>query len=180
MAFLTARKIGLPSNQIIQALEIFPGVPGRFEILHHPNGATIVIDYAHTADAFYHCLQTAREKEAKRIFHIFGFRGNRDVEKRRGMVSVSREISDVSILTLDDLNDIPYEEMEQDLYDLVQQEYVIPDRTLAIKKVLEQVNDGDWVFITGKGAEAYQQSFQIPTGSDKETVLYLLQQLIDM
>ncbi|PRS26214.1 UDP-N-acetylmuramoyl-L-alanyl-D-glutamate--2,6-diaminopimelate ligase [Bacillus sp. RJGP41] len=180
MAFLTARKIGLPSNQIIQALEIFPGVPGRFEILHHPNGATIVIDYAHTADAFYHCLQTARGKEAKRIFHIFGFRGNRDVEKRRGMVSVSREISDVSILTLDDLNDVPYEEMEQDLYDLVQQEYVIPDRTLAIKKVLEQVIDGDWVFITGKGAEAYQQSFQIPTGSDKETVLYLFQQLIDM
>src|SRR3954452_15216180 len=33
-----------------------------------------IIDYAHTADAFFHTLQTVKECGAKRILHIFGFR----------------------------------------------------------------------------------------------------------
>ncbi|RID89135.1 UDP-N-acetylmuramoyl-L-alanyl-D-glutamate--2,6-diaminopimelate ligase [Peribacillus asahii] len=178
MAFLTAQKIGLPSSQIIQALEMFPGVPGRFEMMQHPNnGATIVIDYAHTADAFYHCLQTARDEGAKRVFHIYGFRGNRDTDKRKEMVNLSQTFSDSSVLTLDDLNGVSYDDMEQDLYKLNQSGSVIPDRTLAIKNVLDQVDEGDWVFITGKGAETYQQQFELPTASDIETVQYIFQQL---
>lgn len=176
MAFLTALSIGIPQHKIVYSLETFPGVPGRFEVLHHPKGATVVIDYAHTADAFYHCLQTAREEGANRVFHVFGFRGERDTEKRREMVSVSKEISDVQILTLDDLNNVPYEEMEQVLYTLSDGGYVISDRTLAIKEVLEHTHKGDWVCITGKGAEDYQQKFRLPTASDKETVQFLFRQ----
>ncbi|KGE20892.1 UDP-N-acetylmuramoyl-L-alanyl-D-glutamate--2,6-diaminopimelate ligase [Paenibacillus wynnii] len=174
MAFLTARQMGLSSSSIIKALEMFPGVPGRFEILKHPIGAIIVIDYAHTAEAFNHCLQTAKEAGATRVFHIFGFRGNRDTGKRREMVNVSQELSDVSILTFDDLDGVTYHEMEQSLYDLNPKGLVIPDRTLAIKEALEQVDEGDWVFITGKGAETYELEFQIPAISDKATVQYIL------
>ncbi|MFF3099927.1 UDP-N-acetylmuramoyl-L-alanyl-D-glutamate--2,6-diaminopimelate ligase [Viridibacillus arvi] len=177
MAFLTALLIGIPQQKVVYALEKFPGVPGRFEMLQHPNGAMVVIDYAHTADAFYQCLQTAREEGANRVFHVFGFRGDRDKEKRRDMVSVSKEISDVHILTLDDLNDVPYEEMEQALYALKDGGYVISDRTIAIKEVLEHAHKGDWVCITGKGAEDYQQKFRLPTASDKETVEFLFQQI---
>lgn len=177
MAFLTASKIGISPEEILQALELFPGVPGRFEMFQHPKGATIVVDYAHTADAFNHCLQTAKEEGANRIFHIFGFRGNRDISKRGGMVNVSKEISDVHILTFDDLNDVSYEEMEEALNVLSQGGYIIPDRTLAIKQVLEDASSGDWVCITGKGAEKYQQEFEIPTTSDIETVQFLIEQL---
>lgn len=177
MAFLTASKIGISPEEILQALELFPGVPGRFEMFQHPKGATIVVDYAHTADAFNHCLQTAKEEGANRIFHIFGFRGNRDISKRGGMVNVSKEISDVHILTFDDLNDVSYEEMEEALNVLSQGGYIIPDRTLAIKRVLEDACAGDWVCITGKGAEKYQQEFEIPTTSDIETVQFLIEQL---
>jgi UDP-N-acetylmuramoyl-L-alanyl-D-glutamate--2,6-diaminopimelate ligase len=176
MAYLTARKLELESGQILQALKTFQGVPGRFELFEHPKGAMIVVDYAHTANAFINCLRTARENGANRIFHIFGFRGNRDTEKRKEMVHVSREMSDVSILTLDDLNHVPFEEMEKDLHELNQQKgFVIPDRTLAIKHVWDQVDEGDWVLITGKGSETYQQQFYIPVNSDKETVRYLSQ-----
>ncbi|WP_191992039.1 UDP-N-acetylmuramoyl-L-alanyl-D-glutamate--2,6-diaminopimelate ligase [Bacillus aerolatus] len=177
MAYLTGRELGLESSKIIHALEKLRGVPGRFEVMQHPKGATIVIDYAHTPDALYHCLQTAKEKGAERIFHIFGFRGNRDTEKRREMVSISQEMSDASILTLDDLNGISYEDMEKDLHklNLQQKGFVIPDRTMAIKCAWDQVDEGDWVFITGKGSEAYQQQYHLPTASDKETVQYLSQ-----
>lgn len=176
MAFLTAAKIGLTPKEILYALEMFPGVPGRFEMFQHPKGATIVVDYAHTADAFNHCLQTAKEEGANCIFHIFGFRGNRDVKKRGGMVHVSKDISDVHILTFDDLNDVSYEEMEEALNVLSDGGYVIPDRTLAIKRAIDHAGSGDWVCITGKGAEEYQQQFELPTNSDIETVQYLFQQ----
>lgn len=177
MAYITARNIGLESGQILEALKIFQGVPGRFELFEHPKGAMIVIDYAHTANALINCLRTARENGANRIFHIFGFRGNRDTKKRREMIQVSHEMSDVSILTLDDLNHVPFEEMEKDLHELNQQKgFVIPDRTLAIKHAWDQVREGDWILITGKGSETYQQKFHIPVHSDEETVCYLLQE----
>lgn len=178
MAYLTARKLGIESGHILQALETFQGVPGRFERFEHPKGAMIVIDYAHTANALINCLRTARENRANRIFHIFGFRGNRDIKKRRNMVHVSHEMSDVSILTLDDLNGVPFEEMEKDLHELNQQKgFVIPDRTLAIKHVWDQVEEGDWILITGKGSETYQQQFYLPAHSDKETVRCLSQKM---
>lgn len=177
MAFLTASKLGLPSEEILQALEKFPGVPGRFEMFQHPNGATVVVDYAHTADAFNHCLQTAKEEGANRIFHIFGFRGNRDISKRGGMVNISKEISDVHILTFDDLNDISYEEMEEALKVINEGGHIIPDRTLAIKQAIEHAHPGDWICITGKGAEEYQQEFKLPTTSDIETVQFLFEQI---
>ena len=177
MAFLTARKIGLSDEEILQALEIFPGVPGRFEVFNHPKGVTVVVDYAHTADAFDHCLQTAKEEGANRVFHIFGFRGNRDLPKRGGMVSVSKKISDVHILTFDDLNDVSYQEMEEALNVLNEGGCVIPDRTVAIKQALDHASSGDWICITGKGAEKYQQKFELPTNSDIETVQYLFQQI---
>ncbi|MEK4229230.1 hypothetical protein [Solibacillus sp. FSL H8-0538] len=52
MAFCTAKLIGLNQDAIIASIYDFKGVKGRFEISKLPNGATVVIDYAHTADAF--------------------------------------------------------------------------------------------------------------------------------
>jgi UDP-N-acetylmuramoyl-L-alanyl-D-glutamate--2,6-diaminopimelate ligase len=72
-----------------------------------------VINYAHTADASISFLQTVRESGARQIFHIFGFRGNQNRKKHRKMVLVSGEINDVSILLLNDLINIPFEELEK-------------------------------------------------------------------
>lgn len=176
IAFLTARAINIPANQIIQSLESFQGVPGRFDIFKHPNGATVVVDYAHTADAFSHCLNTAHEHEAGQIIHIFGFRGNRDESKRIGMINMSNEISDQIILTFDDLNETTPEEMAEALQKLGKspKSQVIPDRTLAILHAVENANPADWIFITGKGFEKYQQKYSLPTSSDDDTVRYVL------
>ncbi|MFK9120388.1 UDP-N-acetylmuramoyl-L-alanyl-D-glutamate--2,6-diaminopimelate ligase [Peribacillus frigoritolerans] len=179
VAYAVARKLKIGKEDILLALKKFPGVPGRFEVYKDEDGPTIVIDYAHTADAIFHCLQTAKECGAKRIFHIFGFRGGRDKSKRAEMVKVSFELSDVSILTMDDLNTEDYLDMKATLFDLYHQYIeenglVIPDRTLAIQTVLKMAKKGDWVIVTGKGHESYKQDFSLPVTSDKETILYLL------
>lgn len=178
MAYATSKLLDIKKENSILALQHFPGVNGRFEIYPQPNGATAVIDYAHTADAFLHCLTTAKKCGAARVIHIFGFRGDRDEDKRKEMISISSELSDLYILTLDDLNSIPLNDMLKHLH-RVNEKFgkrnglVIPDRTLAIKEALEFSREGDWILITGKGHEKYQHQFQIPAQSDKDTILYI-------
>ncbi|ULM99468.1 UDP-N-acetylmuramoyl-L-alanyl-D-glutamate--2,6-diaminopimelate ligase [Peribacillus frigoritolerans] len=174
-AYSVAKMFPISKQEILTSLKRFSGVPGRFEIYKKASGPTIVIDYAHTADAIHHLLQTAKECGAKKIYHIFGFRGGRDTTKRAEMVKVFSEHSDVLILTMDDLNS---DGMESTLNKLLS-DYsagngkVIPDRTFAIQEALQAGKEGDWIIITGKGIEWYDQKFGLPTISDKETVLYL-------
>jgi UDP-N-acetylmuramoyl-L-alanyl-D-glutamate--2,6-diaminopimelate ligase len=126
-------------------------------------------------------LQTAKECGAKKIYHIFGFRGGRDTTKRAEMVKVSSEHSDVLILTMDDLNSDGMDGMDgmESTLNKLLSDYsagngkVIPDRTFAIQEALQAGKEGDWIIITGKGIERYDQKFGLPTISDKETVLYL-------
>ncbi|KKK34458.1 hypothetical protein WQ57_22970 [Mesobacillus campisalis] len=181
LAFLTALEIGLAPEEIVHALEHFPGVPGRFEMVPHPSGATFIIDYAHTQDAIEYCLQAAIDHNARHITHIYGFRGDRDISKREHMVRTSSGMCDKFILTFDDLNGIPEEEMIRELRDLndrfgQEKGSVIPDRTLAIQMAWNQAKNGDWVIITGKGPEEYKTEFKLPVSSDKEALVYLQQE----
>lgn len=178
MAYITAKLLGIKKEFISQALKQFKGVKGRFEMISLHNQATVIVDYAHTADAIYHCLTTAKKYGAKRIIHIFGFRGDRDESKRQGIIKVSTELSDQFILTVDDLNTVPLNEM-MGILNKLNNDYgnnkgiVLPDRTEAIKWAIENSKQGDWIIITGKGHELYKQSFRIPIHTDKETVLYI-------
>ncbi|WP_216828583.1 UDP-N-acetylmuramoyl-L-alanyl-D-glutamate--2,6-diaminopimelate ligase [Alkalihalobacterium elongatum] len=177
LSFITARRLGLHSDQVITALNSFPGVPGRFETYSHGNGAICVVDYAHTPDGLTHVLQTIKKQGAKRIIHIFGFRGNGDPTKRKEMITISSNFSDKFILTLDDLNGIEASQMVDTLHHLLERHgngkgSVIEDRTIAIQSTLQETQEGDWIIITGKGPESYKQSFHYPTSSDKETIHY--------
>ncbi|MBT2678299.1 UDP-N-acetylmuramoyl-L-alanyl-D-glutamate--2,6-diaminopimelate ligase [Bacillus sp. ISL-35] len=181
MAFLTAIKIGIHPDVITDALKTFPGVPGRFEMISHPEGATFIIDYAHTKDAIEYCLQAAQEHDAVKIKHIFGFRGERDKTKREHMVKASAAMSDEFILTFDDLNGVSEDEMEDELKELnerfgMNKGKVITDRTIAIQEAWESAGMGEWILITGKGPEEYQTIYGLPTSSDKDTLLYLQKQ----
>lgn len=181
MAYLTGRKIGIDSDRLREAFQSFPGVPGRYEMYNHPKDATAVIDYAHTADAFSYCLKTARDCGAKRILHVFGFRGARDESKRNKMMEISSAMSDCTFLTLDDLNGINKDEMIAELKkyrNMAEEEnvQVIPDRTLAIKKAWDTAEAGDWILVTGKGSETYKEEYALPSKSDQETISLLIDQ----
>ncbi|MDQ0270844.1 UDP-N-acetylmuramoyl-L-alanyl-D-glutamate--2,6-diaminopimelate ligase [Cytobacillus purgationiresistens] len=176
MAFVTSLRIGLKPEQIRAALARFSGVPGRFESVFNEHGARFVVDYAHTKDAFEYCLQTAKYQKANNIYHIFGFRGGRDRSKREDMIRVSAKYSDLFILTMDDLNEESKEDMLEDLrafHGSFPNGQVIPDRTLAIQTLWEIAEEGDWIFITGKGPERYKSHFQLGTDCDIDTLNYL-------
>ncbi|MYL35753.1 UDP-N-acetylmuramoyl-L-alanyl-D-glutamate--2,6-diaminopimelate ligase [Pontibacillus yanchengensis] len=178
MAYGTAKQIGVDTKGAIQSIERFEGIEGRFTIIELNQGATVVVDYAHTPDALFHCVKTAREQCSGNLIHIFGFRGDRDPAKRREMISISSEISDQYILTFDDLNSVSPVDMKNTLIEL-QEKYgnengkVITDRTLAIEGAINMAKTGDWILITGKGNEKYQQRCHYPVQNDEEAALYL-------
>ncbi|RLL46564.1 UDP-N-acetylmuramoyl-L-alanyl-D-glutamate--2,6-diaminopimelate ligase [Oceanobacillus piezotolerans] len=178
-AFASGKCLGLDSTQLCEGFAEIKGVHGRFEKRLLPNGAMVIIDYAHTTAAIQSCLTTAKQHGAKRIIHIFGFRGNRDERKRKDMLSISATESDYYILTMDDLNSVAAFDMLQTL-DYLHESYgndngiLIADRTMAIKWAIDLCMEGDWIIITGKGHEAYQQEYVLETKSDQETVDYLM------
>lgn len=175
LAFSTAVSLNIEPLDIENSLQHFSGVPGRFEMFQHPNGANFIVDYAHTGNAFSHILETANLYNPERIVHVFGFRGNRDVQKRSNMIQISLNNCHTCILTFDDLNGVPTQQMIEELTSLdpMNKCVIIPDRTLAIQYAWDLAQYNDLIVITGKGIENYQQKFELPTLSDLHTLNYL-------
>jgi UDP-N-acetylmuramoyl-L-alanyl-D-glutamate--2,6-diaminopimelate ligase len=177
-AYLGCRRLGIEPKEIIQALNTFQGVPGRFEQYKHPLKAKFIVDYAHTPDAIIHCLATSRSFTRGKLVHIFGFRGKRDRTKREKMLQASLHLSDETIITLDDLNGEDMQHVSSEINELVEKFKgkpckIIFDRTEAIKYAWIHTQVGDTVLVTGKGPEEYEQTFSLPCTSDRETILSL-------
>ncbi|WP_084245425.1 UDP-N-acetylmuramoyl-L-alanyl-D-glutamate--2,6-diaminopimelate ligase [Planomicrobium okeanokoites] len=180
MAYAAALAVGVKKDDILSSIKNFPGVEGRFETSKTGKGVIVIVDYAHTPDAVFHCLTTAKEAGANQITHIFGFRGDRDSSKRREMIEITSNISDRYIITTDDLNSVPAEEMQLHYIELNERYgnekgLIQMDRTRAIKDAIDSSSKGDWVVITGKGHEKYSHQFELPTESDKETVKFMVE-----
>lgn len=171
MAWVVAEDMACMRPVLVEALHSFQGVPGRFQIYPLSSGATVVIDYAHTAEAFEFLLQTAREEGARRVFHVFGFRGNRDRTKRQKMLDASVKWSDEVVLTVDDLNGLSVEQLLEEYRALHFSGTIRTDRTEAICHAVEQAKAGDWIVITGKGLEPYKDTYALAAKSDAEAVL---------
>lgn len=174
-AFATSVSFGLNPKRVELTLNNFKGIPGRYQLFPHSNGAMTVVDYAHTANAFHYILDTVKSQNARKIYHVFGFRGNRDVQKRAKMIEMSLKYTDLCILTFDDLNGVPEEQMIRELQELGAHDkcVIYPDRTEAIRYAWEIAQPDDWIVITGKGNEAYKQSYSLSTKSDIDTLNYL-------
>nr|WP_017186693.1 hypothetical protein [Alkalibacillus haloalkaliphilus] len=94
------------------------------------------------------------------------------------MVKYSLEQSDLTILTTGDLDDLTENEMNKELHKY-QTEFgsdqikVLTERVCAIKEAVLEAEEGDWVVITGQGHKIYQQSNELNTKTDQETIDYL-------
>ncbi|MCM3719603.1 UDP-N-acetylmuramoyl-L-alanyl-D-glutamate--2,6-diaminopimelate ligase [Fictibacillus phosphorivorans] len=174
-AIAAALDYGVPIKESINYLKTFGGIPGRFEEVTLYNGTEVIIDYAHTPDGVSQVLEAARKKAGDRPFyHVFGFRGNRDVTKRTEMISISLEYSDQSILTVDDLDGVTSEQLIKETIEAIPpgpySPTVIADRTEAIFYALREAPPNSVVIITGKGPEQYKEKYQYPSNSDLSTV----------
>jgi UDP-N-acetylmuramoyl-L-alanyl-D-glutamate--2,6-diaminopimelate ligase len=160
-AFAAASVNDLPRKAILAGIKNMSYVPGRMEQVDFGQPFKIMIDYAHTDDAFRQLLPTLRLYTANRIIHIFGCRGGKDKSKRPKMGKVAGELGDIVILSSDNpKNEGPEKIAEQVFVGLRASGnpnvHVILDRAEAIAFAVSMAEPGDTIVITGKGNETYQ------------------------
>ena len=78
MCFMAARACGVPTAAIVQALQAFPGVKRRMELLGSPQGIHVYDDFAHHPTAIDTTLRGLREKigDSGRIIAVIEPRSN--------------------------------------------------------------------------------------------------------
>ena len=173
-AIVFAKSQGIDEEIIKKAIENFPGVPGRMEIVQK-EPFTVIIDYAHTPDSLEEVYQAIRNpkseilnpkqiqnsnvQNSKLICVLGGAGGGRDKWKRPKMGEIAANYCDEIILT----NEDPYDEnpatilngIEAGFSQIPNSYYKILDRKEAIKKAISLAKEGDAVIITGKGCEPW-------------------------
>lgn len=166
-AVAVAKCLGLGDSTIKAAIESFEPPVGRQEIVFEKD-FRIIIDFAHTPNAFLQVLPQIQNQTSGRLIHVFGTAGKRDSSKRKSMGEASSRFANIIVLTSEDprgedINQI-IEQISLGLDDKfvlsdlqnTQREnifYVIPDRKRAIEFAISIAKKGDTVILTGKGHE---------------------------
>ncbi len=169
VAAAAALASGVAPRQIREALDGFPGVPGRLERV--PTGGapfSVFIDYAHTPDALERLLLTfhglCREpggarRRPGRIILLFGCGGDRDRGKRRLMARIASRLADAVVITSDNSRSEDPAAIIRDILGGIDRESeyaVIPDRAEAIRHTVRTARAGDIILLCGKGHETYE------------------------
>lgn len=157
---------GIGLEKMSQALAKIQGVPGRMEYVPNTKGVNIIIDYAVTPDSLEKLYQLILRIKSlgsptskSKIIAVFGACGERDRGKRPIMGAIVSRCADHIILT----NEDPYHEDPEQIiseleagiknHELEKNFWKIMDRRAAIRKALRLAKPGDFVVVTGKGAE---------------------------
>lgn len=160
-AYSVARALGYGAETVLQALEVAPPVPGRFEQLAFDDGTTVIVDYAHTPDALENILAAIRaiQPPEAALWCVFGCGGDRDASKRRAMGTIAERRADHVIVTSDNPRTEEPEAIMNDIrrgMSRPNEAQWIVDREAAIQTAAAQAAPGDVVLIAGKGHEPYQ------------------------
>ncbi|MGT2887751.1 UDP-N-acetylmuramoyl-L-alanyl-D-glutamate--L-lysine ligase [Streptococcus didelphis] len=134
-------------------------VPGRMEVLNHPSGAKLFVDYAHNGDSLEKLISVVEEHQKGQLTLIIGATGNKGESRRADFARVINKHPKLSIiLTADDPNFEDPKTICQEIADQINRPVqIIVDRQEAIQAGLSNCHQaGDALVIAGKGADAYQ------------------------
>jgi UDP-N-acetylmuramoyl-L-alanyl-D-glutamate--2,6-diaminopimelate ligase len=160
-ALSAVEALGLDVHHAATALDGTAGVPGRMERIDAGQPFTVIVDYAHTADALHKMLTTLRPLTKGRLIVVFGSAGERDPTKRAPMGRVAATDADLVLVTDEDprLEDprVINEAIAAGARDAgaVDGEnlWVIDDRREAIAHAIGLAREGDLILLAGKGHE---------------------------
>ncbi len=152
--------LGMPFDQVVEALSAAEGVKGRAEVVPTGRDFTVVIDYAHTPDGLDNICRTLKACCSGRLVTLFGCGGDRDKTKRPLMGAVAAELSDYLVVTSDNpRSEDPAAIIEDILVGLQDKNTpytVVENRIEAIRWAIAHAQPGDTILLAGKGHETYQ------------------------
>lgn len=154
-------KLGLTRKEIEDGILALVSVEGRMNRVNEGQDFEMIVDYAHTPDAFLKVFESVVPSRRARVISLFGGAGRRDESTRAERGEIGAKNSDIVIITEDDSRDedrtLIAEEFargaekagktrEKDLF-------VILDREEAIEKAISLAKKDDIVLVLGKGHE---------------------------
>ncbi|HCS37551.1 MAG TPA: UDP-N-acetylmuramoyl-L-alanyl-D-glutamate--2,6-diaminopimelate ligase [Sphaerochaeta sp.] len=161
-AMLAAHVVtGQPLANIAAVAHTFGRVPGRFDVVRTNDPCTILIDFAHTADAFERLFEHVRSSHPEgRLVAVFGAAGERDSSKRLPMGKAAGRWCDVVFLTDEDPRKENPSQILTELQMGIESAQTstrivrIHDRRCAIQSALDLCNrPEDVLLLLGKGHE---------------------------
>lgn len=160
----TAVLLGMDSDEVLQQMSGLGSAAGRFQLIRNNEGASAIVDYAHTPDALKNVLTTISDitQHSVRLITVVGCGGDRDKLKRPEMAAIACEYSDKVILTSDNPRtekpgDILNDMLQGVTADQKRKVLVIENRREAIKTGCMLLQAGDVLLVAGKGHENYQE-----------------------
>ena len=156
-SLLTLVALGYSFPTVLKKVSTIQPPEGRVQFLHFGQPYTIVLDYAHTPDAFTQLYPLLHAIQKGKLITVTGSAGGREKEKRPLMGKIVLENSDHVIFTMDDPRNENVEEIIDQLISLrPDRSYErIIDREQAIRHALEIAKPQDIVLIAGKGIDNY-------------------------
>ena len=164
-AIIVGRLAGLADEQIATGLSALKSIPGRMELISNPGqNFTVIVDYAHEKQSMSKLLaaaQSRRSSGAQIILLLGAEGGGRDQAKRAEMGTLAGRLADQVIVS----NVDPYDDDPEPILAEIAQAaeaagktrdqnlFVIADRRAGIARAFALARAGDFVLITGKGAE---------------------------
>lgn len=149
--------LSVPLDNIARELPRI-SIKGRFETVSI-GGVDYIIDYAHNGKSLRSALTVLRKYQPRRLICLFGSVGGRTFGRRAELGSVAAELADLSILTADNPDNEPPENIIAEIAEQYKdkEKYVaISDRKKAIEYAMSIAEPGDIVLLAGKGHENYQ------------------------
>lgn len=155
-AVSVVKSLGIKDEIIKKALGTFRMPIGRVDYVYQKD-FSIMIDFAHTPNAFEKILSTVRPITKGKIIHVFGSAGERDVLKRPFLGEISSQYCDILILTAEDPRSEDVNKIIAEIEVGIKKEQAevirIPDRREAIEAAIQMAKKDDLVLITGKAQE---------------------------
>ena len=156
--------LGMDEMEALTLMSGLDSAAGRFQMMRTDEGATAIVDYAHTPDALENVLKTIRDivgKDAE-VLTVVGCGGDRDALKRSEMAEIACKYSSKVILTSDNPRTEDPQAILDDMLKGVpatksKQVVVIENRREAIKTACMMLQPKGVLLVAGKGHENYQE-----------------------
>jgi UDP-N-acetylmuramoyl-L-alanyl-D-glutamate--2,6-diaminopimelate ligase len=160
-AATAALELGATLDDVVAAAADLPPVPGRMERVDLGQPFLAVVDFAHTPQALENALRTLRPHTEGKLMLVFGHAGERDPASRPTMGRIAAELSDYTVISMDDpLHEDPIEIAEAIAQGATAagaargRDFEIDvDRASAIRRLIDRARPGDTVLLAGKGHE---------------------------
>ena len=154
-------KLGLSKEQISQGILALDSVEGRMNRVDLGQNFEVIVDYAHTPDAFLKVYESVVPGKKGRIISLFGGAGRRDESTRGERGEIAAKYSDIVIITEDDSRDENPAEIAEEFVNGAEQAGFLRGKNLlvelnrekAIQMAVELAKKDDIVLILGKGHE---------------------------